>query len=63
MLLIHGTCDKVLPVSNARKIFEAAGQAKELKLFDDAGHELRDARQEILDLLLQWIPRKLGHSG
>ena len=63
MLLIHGTRDKVLPVSNARKIYEAAGQPKELKLFEDAGHGLGHARQEILDLLLQWIPRQLGRSG
>lgn len=63
MLLIHGTRDKVLPVSNARKIYEAAGQPKELKLFEDAGHGLGHARQEILDLLLQWIPRQLGRSA
>jgi len=63
MLLIHGTRDKVLPVSNARKIFEAAGQPKELNLFEGAGHGLGHARQEILDLLLQWIPRQLGRSG
>jgi fermentation-respiration switch protein FrsA (DUF1100 family) len=62
LLLIHGTRDKVLPVANARKIFEAAGQPKELKLFQDAGHGLGHSRQGVLDLLLRWIPEQLGRS-
>ena len=63
LLVIHGTRDKVLPVANARKIYDAAGQPKELRLFNDAGHGLTHARAEILELLMRWIPETLGRSG
>jgi dipeptidyl aminopeptidase/acylaminoacyl peptidase len=60
LLIIHGTRDKVLPATNARKIYDAAAQPKELRLLNDVGHGLTAAREEILELLLRWIPGHLS---
>ena len=60
LLVVHGTRDKVLPVANAREIFAAAREPKDIRLFNDAGHGLTLARDELLALLLQWIPEQLA---
>ena len=59
LLIVHGTRDKVLPPVNARKIYAAAREPKQLRFFNDAGHGLTAAREEILDLLMEWISREL----
>lgn len=59
LLLVQGGRDKVLPTANADKIFAAAHQPKELKIFPDAGHGLTQARPQVLELLLHWLPEKL----
>ena len=59
LLVVHGTRDKILPVFNARKIYEVAGEPKQLRLLNDVGHGLSAARDEILDLLTRWIPEQL----
>ena len=63
LLIIHGTRDKVLPASNSRKIYEAAPEPKELRLLNDAGHGLTHAREELLTLLLRWIPEQLARPA
>ena len=60
MLLIHGTNDTVLPDRCSRQIYAAAGEPKEIKLYPGAGHGLDEVRQELLDLLVRWIPEKLA---
>ena len=60
MLLIHGMNDDVLSPICSRQIFAAAGQPKELKLLPGNGHGLDESRQEILDLLVRWIPEQLA---
>ncbi|CAA9226585.1 MAG: hypothetical protein AVDCRST_MAG42-881 [uncultured Chthoniobacterales bacterium] len=60
MLLIHGTNDDVLPDRCSRQIYAAAGEPKEIKLYPGAGHGLDEVRQELLDLLVRWIPEKLA---
>ncbi|AYQ59432.1 MULTISPECIES: alpha/beta fold hydrolase [Enterococcus] len=37
-LIIHGTADDVVPVSNAQKLYELAGGYKDLLLVEGAGH-------------------------
>jgi fermentation-respiration switch protein FrsA (DUF1100 family) len=59
LLIVQGTRDKVLPVRNAREIYAAAREPKELRFFNDAGHNLLLAREPLLELLLQWIPQQL----
>ena len=63
LLVVHGTRDKVLPVTNARRIFDAAEQPKRLRLLNDAGHGLALAREELVALLLQWIPEQLSRPA
>ena len=60
MLLIHGTNDDVLSDRCSRQIYAAAREPKEIKLCPGAGHGLDEVRQEVLDLLLRWIPEKLA---
>ncbi|HSH38838.1 MAG TPA: dienelactone hydrolase family protein [Chthoniobacterales bacterium] len=60
MLLIHGTNDEVLPDACSRQIYAAAGQPKEIKLYPGAGHGLDEVRQEVLDLLVRWIPEQVA---
>ena len=60
MLLIHGTNDTVLSDRCSRQIYAAAGEPKENKLYPGAGHGLGEVRQELLDLLVRWIPEKLA---
>ena len=59
MLLIHGTGDEILPDACSHEVYRRAGQPKELKLYPGARHGLDEARDEILELLVSWIPEKL----
>jgi alpha-beta hydrolase superfamily lysophospholipase len=59
MLLIHGTDDEILPDACSRQVFERAGEPKELKLYRGARHGLDQVREELLDLLVRWIPEHL----
>jgi hypothetical protein len=60
MLLIHGMADDVLSPMCSREIYAAAREPKELRLFPGAGHGLDAVRQEVLDLLVRWLPEKLA---
>jgi hypothetical protein len=60
MLLIHGTADDVLPARCSEQIYAMAREPKEIRLLPGNGHGLDESRQEVLDLLLSWIPRQLG---
>ena len=63
MLLIHGTADEILPDACSRQVFANAREPKELKLYRGARHGLDEAREEILELLVDWIPRQLRTSA
>ena len=59
VLLVHGAADSVLPDICSRRVFAAAREPKELKLYPGAGHGLDEVREELLDLLVGWIPAHL----
>lgn len=59
LLIVHGEEDVRLPVDCAHQIFDWAFEPKEKVLYPGAGHGLRECRQELLDLLRQWLPEKL----
>jgi hypothetical protein len=63
MLLIHGTADDVLSPLCSRQIYASANEPKEIKLYKGAGHGLAEARQDVLDLLVRWLPEKLAARG
>ena len=60
LLLVHGEADDVLPVSNAQLIYEWAFEPKRLVTYPGARHGLRECRDELRALLLEWLPRSLG---
>jgi dienelactone hydrolase len=63
MLLVHGTNDTILPDACSRQVYGMAREPKELVLYDGAGHGLDECREELLDLLVRWIPGHLGCSS
>ncbi len=63
LLPIHGLNDDVLSPLCSRQLYAAAGEPRELKLYPGAGHGLDEVRQELLDLLVRWIPEQLVRSG
>src|SRR3712207_7622089 len=38
LLIVHGTADALIPVEHARRLYEVAGEPKELWLVDGAAH-------------------------
>ncbi len=63
LLLIHGTNDEVLPDACSRQVFARAGEPKELKLYRGARHGLDEVREELLDVLVSWIPAHLRETS
>ena len=59
MLLVHGTGDRRLNYSCSEQIYLWAREPKELVLYPDAGHGLREAKEELHILLKRWLPEKL----
>lgn len=54
LLVAHGQEDEMVPLENGIRLFEAAGDPKELKLLPGGMHRLRkDPR--VLDCLLDWM--------
>ena len=60
ILLVHGKADTRLPFSCAVQIHQMAGEPKTLALFDGAEHRLEECRDELEDLLREWIPGTLA---
>ena len=59
LLLIHGDHDIIIPPDTARKIYGWAWEPKRLEMFPGAEHGLRECRDEVRDLLLEWLPTAL----
>lgn len=57
VMLVHGSDDDRVPVSDARKLAELGGSSVDLRIIYGAGHRLRhDPR--IVALLLGWLDRR-----
>ncbi len=59
ILVVHGLADTRLPPRCAEQIYAWAGDPKELVLYPDTEHGLRESGEELRDLLRTWIPAKL----
>ncbi len=57
MLIVHGTEDEGVPVSDARTLADAGGPSAELRLLAGAGHRLR-ADPRAIALLVGWLERQ-----
>lgn len=59
LLLVHGNDDEILPAACSERVYAAAKNPKELKLFPGAGHGLDSVREDVLDLLVPWLDEKI----
>jgi uncharacterized protein len=60
LILVHATDDPVVPVLNAKKLYEKAGEPKNLVIVDGAEHRLRrDAKA--MEKVLQFL-KKIGEG-
>jgi dienelactone hydrolase len=62
VLLIHGENDEIVPVDQAREMYDAlrkAGKTAELKIFPGQGHGVTgsEAREEVWRLTFEWLDR------
>ena len=63
LLLVHGERDRNLSVECSRHIYEWAGEPKELVIYEDNGHFLRECHDELRALLKRWLVEKLKPAG
>jgi len=54
LLLIHGEKDDLVPVEHARKLFEKAGEPKNLVIIPGAGHRLR-LEEKAVNTAFDWL--------
>ena len=60
LLVVHGKSDTRLSYSCAVQIHDWAREPKQLVLYDGAEHGLQECREELEELLRQWIPATLA---
>jgi fermentation-respiration switch protein FrsA (DUF1100 family) len=54
LLLVHGSRDEVVDISQARRLYARAGQPKKLAIIEGAGHRLRHS-QEAMAVVIDWL--------
>jgi len=57
ILLIHGDKDDLVPVEHAHRLYEKAGEPKELVIIPGAGHRLR-LEEKAITAALDWLKAK-----
>ncbi len=62
LLMIHGQDDDLIDEEQARRLFEKAGQPKEIAVVAGAGHRLRLSRPA-MDLALDWLKKLQPADG
>ena len=60
LLLVHGLDDIRLPPDCSRLLHDLAGEPKRLELLDGATHSLRQRREDVRSLLLEWFTETLA---
>ena len=60
LLVVHGKGDTRLPYSCGQQIYDWAREPKQLVLYDGVEHRLEECREELKELLTDWIPTTLG---
>jgi len=59
LLLVHGELDRRLPPACSRYVYERAGEPKELVILQGAKHSLRQRREELRQLVREWLVARL----
>lgn len=54
LLLVHGSQDETIKVSDAHRLYSRAGEPKQLVIVDGAGHRLR-RNDEAMAVVLDWL--------
>lgn len=54
LLLVHGNRDETVDVSHARRLYEKAGEPKEIVIIDGVGHRLRQEERAV-STVLEWL--------
>ena len=62
LLLVHGERDRRLSPDCSRQIYDWAGEPKELVIYPDNGHSLRECHEELFTLLKKWLLVKLRYD-
>ena len=57
ILIVHGDRDGVIPPDTARTIYDWAFEPKRLVMMEGADHGLREVRDDVRSLLLDWLPQ------
>ena len=59
LLLIHGGADTILPAESSQALYDRAGEPKTIKIIPDVGHGLAEAKDEVFDLVSDWLLQKV----
>ena len=54
LLIVHGDKDETVDVSQARRLYDTAGDPRQISIIDGAGHRLRQD-ERTLDIVLKWL--------
>ena len=54
LLLVHGSEDDVVPVSQAYEMYEMAGEPKQLEIISGVGHRLRQ-EERAMAIAIDWL--------
>ncbi len=60
LLLVHGMADTILSHEASEDIYRRALEPKRIVLFAEAGHSLIQAKEQIDELLSDWLPARLN---
>jgi len=58
LLLLHGSEDDVVPVSHVYRLYDCAGEPKEMVVIDGAGHRLKQS-DRAMAIALNWLKSRL----
>jgi len=59
LLIVHGSRDELIPVDHAWELYRAAGDPKEIRIIEGAGHKLRP-EEEAVSAALDWLRKSAG---
>ncbi|TRZ52238.1 MAG: hypothetical protein D4S01_03250, partial [Dehalococcoidia bacterium] len=62
LLLVHGSKDEVVEVSHALRLYQKAGEPKQISIVDGAGHRLRQNNRAIT-IVIDWLKSHAQISG
>ena len=60
LLVVHGKADTRLAFACGQQIYDMANEPKQLVLYEGAEHRLEECRDELEELLGNWIPETLS---